>query len=47
MPALEPAHAIAYVKKVANKIGNDKIVIINLSGRGDKDIDIVRDEQNK
>ncbi|MBI4722787.1 MAG: tryptophan synthase subunit beta [Candidatus Stahlbacteria bacterium] len=42
IPALEPAHAIAYVKKIAKEIGKQKIVIINLSGRGDKDIDIVR-----
>jgi len=38
IPALEPAHALAYVKKLAPKLGKGKSVIVNLSGRGDKDI---------
>jgi tryptophan synthase beta chain len=38
IPALESAHAIAYVMKNAKKIGKDAIVIVNLSGRGDKDV---------
>jgi len=38
IPALEPSHAIAYVKKLAPKLGKNKTVIVNLSGRGDKDI---------
>jgi len=37
IPALEPAHAIAYLKKLKNKINKNAIVIVNLSGRGDKD----------
>src|SRR2546423_9848007 len=37
LPALETAHAIAEAAKLAPKLGKDKIVIINLSGRGDKD----------
>ncbi|MHC1567369.1 MAG: tryptophan synthase subunit beta [Candidatus Syntropharchaeia archaeon] len=37
LPALESAHAIAYVKKTAEEM-KEKIVVINLSGRGDKDI---------
>jgi tryptophan synthase beta chain len=41
IPALEPAHAIAYVKKLAPKLNKDKIIIINLSGRGDKDVETV------
>jgi len=41
MPALESAHAIAYTMKVAPKLKKDKILIVNLSGRGDKDIHIV------
>jgi tryptophan synthase beta chain len=41
IPALECAHAIAYVMKLAPKLCKDKIIIINLSGRGDKDIDYV------
>jgi tryptophan synthase beta chain len=38
IPALEPSHALAYVKKLAPKLGKNKTVIVNLSGRGDKDI---------
>ncbi|ACE85677.1 tryptophan synthase subunit beta [Cellvibrio japonicus] len=38
MPALESSHALAYVEKLAPTLGKDKIIIANLSGRGDKDI---------
>ena len=38
IPALESAHAVAYVMKTANKIGKNAIMIVNLSGRGDKDV---------
>ena len=38
IPALEPSHALAYVKKVAPKLPNDHIMIMNMCGRGDKDI---------
>jgi tryptophan synthase beta chain len=38
IPALEPSHALAYVKKLAPEMGKNKTVIVNLSGRGDKDI---------
>jgi tryptophan synthase beta subunit len=38
---LEPAHAIAYLEKLKRKIKKDAIVIVCLSGRGDKDMDIV------
>ncbi len=38
IPALEPAHALAEVIKSAPKLGGDKIMIMNLCGRGDKDI---------
>lgn len=41
IPALEPAHAIAYLKKIAPKLKSNSAVIVCLSGRGDKDIDIV------
>ncbi len=37
LPALESAHAVAHVAKLAPKLGKDQIVVINLSGRGDKD----------
>jgi tryptophan synthase beta chain len=38
IPALEPSHAIAAVKKVAPTMSNDSIILANLCGRGDKDI---------
>lgn len=38
IPALESAHAIAYVMKLAPKTNKDDIIVVNLSGRGDKDI---------
>ena len=38
IPALESSHALAYLNKIANKYNKDDIVIINLSGRGDKDM---------
>ena len=38
IPALEPAHAIAAVKKIAATMGKDQIILVNLCGRGDKDI---------
>ena len=38
IPALESAHAIAYAKKLAVTLGADKHIVVNLSGRGDKDI---------
>lgn len=42
IPALEPAHAIYYVSKLAPQLSRKHIIIVCLSGRGDKDIDIVR-----
>jgi len=41
IPALEPAHAIYYAAGLAKELPKDKIIIINLSGRGDKDLEIV------
>ncbi len=38
IPALESAHAIAHVKKLAPKLDRNRIIIANLSGRGDKDV---------
>lgn len=38
MPALESAHAVAYAKKLAKEMGPGKRIIVNLSGRGDKDV---------
>ena len=39
IPALESAHAVAYALKVAKTMKKDEIIVINLSGRGDKDLD--------
>jgi tryptophan synthase beta chain len=41
LPALESAHAIAYLSRLAPEYSTDDIVIVNLSGRGDKDVDAV------
>ena len=41
IPALEPAHAIAYVARLAPTLPKDQTILIGLSGRGDKDIDTV------
>ena len=41
MPALESSHAVAYAHKLAPTMSSDEIIIVNLSGRGDKDIHTV------
>jgi tryptophan synthase beta chain len=41
LPALEPAHAVAYAVRLAPTLSPDQTILINLSGRGDKDMDIV------
>jgi tryptophan synthase beta chain len=41
IPALESSHALAYGAKLARELGPDKAIVINLSGRGDKDIHTV------
>lgn len=41
IPALETAHAFAYVRKLAPTMGKDQIIVVSLSGRGDKDVDAV------
>jgi tryptophan synthase beta chain len=38
IPALEPSHALAYVEKIASKLPQDHIMVMNMCGRGDKDI---------
>ena len=40
-PALEPAHAIFHAAKIAVSLNKEQIIVVNLSGRGDKDMDIV------
>jgi tryptophan synthase beta chain len=44
IPALESAHAVAHGVKVARELGREQIVVVNLSGRGDKDINSVREQ---
>jgi len=39
IPALEPAHAVAHARRLAPTLGRDEIIVINLSGRGDKDVE--------
>ena len=46
IPALESAHAVAEAMKLAPKLGRDKILMVNVSGRGDKDIGILTREMN-
>ena len=44
IPALESSHALAHAIKIAPELGRDQIMIVNLSGRGDKDINTVQEE---
>ena len=41
IPALESAHAVAYAMDIAKDMSPDQTILINLSGRGDKDADFV------
>ena len=43
IPALESSHAVAHAIKVAGQMKSDQVVIVNLSGRGDKDVNTVRE----
>ncbi len=47
IPALESSHAIAHVRKIAPELPRETIVVINLSGRGDKDVNTVAELGNK
>jgi tryptophan synthase beta chain len=47
IPALEPAHAIYYATKLASTLSDNKLIVVNLSGRGDKDLDIITDRISK
>jgi len=40
LPAIESAHALAYLPKLARRLGKGAVVVVNLSGRGDKDVDV-------
>jgi len=44
VPALEPAHAIYHAAEMAKSLDKEQIIVVNLSGRGDKDMDIVAQE---
>ena len=44
IPALESAHAVAHALEVAAQMSKEKIIVVNLSGRGDKDVDSVREK---
>lgn len=44
IPALESSHAVAYAFKLAKELGRGKSIVVNLSGRGDKDVDFVLDK---
>ena len=43
IPALEPSHALAYLPKLTKQMNKDNIIIMNMCGRGDKDIFTVAD----
>ncbi|HZA47893.1 MAG TPA: tryptophan synthase subunit beta [Nitrososphaera sp.] len=47
IPALEPSHAISYAMKLAKEMRKDDIIVVTLSGRGDKDVEIVQDYLNQ
>lgn len=44
IPAMESSHAVAYAMKLAPSMGKDKIIVINLSGRGDKDAAVIAEK---
>jgi tryptophan synthase beta chain len=47
LPALESSHALAYAKRLASTLSPDQIILVNLSGRGDKDLHQVMAQQEK
>jgi len=47
IPALESAHAVAYATKLAATLPKDETILVNLSGRGDKDIDYIAEKYGK
>ena len=46
IPALEPSHALSVLKKIAKNYSKDQIVVMNMCGRGDKDIFTIANELN-
>ncbi len=47
IPALESSHAVAYTLRIAPPMSRDDVIVVNLSGRGDKDLGIVSDYENR
>jgi tryptophan synthase beta chain len=45
IPALESAHAVAYAMQIAPSMAQDRVLLVNLSGRGDKDMHTVAERQ--
>jgi len=45
IPAMESAHAVAYAMKLAPAMGKDRVIVVNLSGRGDKDAGIIEESK--
>jgi len=43
IPALEPSHALSYIEKIAPELPSDHLIVMNLCGRGDKDVFTVAD----
>ena len=43
LPALESAHAIAYARQLARELGPERLLLVNLSGRGDKDVEAIKE----
>ena len=46
IPAIESAHALSEAIKLAPTLGKDKIIVVNLSGRGDKDVQQIASYRN-
>ena len=46
IPALEPSHALAHLMKIAHKMDKNQIVVMNMCGRGDKDIFTIAEKLN-
>ncbi|HWN09914.1 MAG TPA: tryptophan synthase subunit beta [Pyrinomonadaceae bacterium] len=47
IPALESAHAVAHARRVASDMTSDQVIVINLSGRGDKDVETVSAQDSR
>ena len=47
IPAIESAHALSYVEELTPRMSEDEIIVVTVSGRGDKDMDTIRAYMNK